>query len=94
MRMYAGNRARKLMLAFRHMFPVLVAFHSLVCALLIFLILLHSGRDAGLSGAFGVGSSSGSFGGSSAIVEKNLDRITVVVAVLFFISTYLLVKHY
>jgi preprotein translocase subunit SecG len=76
------------------MLALLIVFHSLVCGLLIFLILLHSGRDAGLSGAFGVGSTSGSFGGSSAIVEKNLDRITVVVAVLFFLSTYLLARHF
>jgi preprotein translocase subunit SecG len=76
------------------MLAVFIVFHSLVCVLLIFLILLHSGRDAGLSGAFGVGSTSGSYGGSSAIVEKNLDRITVVVAVLMFVSTYLLAKHY
>jgi preprotein translocase subunit SecG len=76
------------------MLALLIVFHSLVCVLLIFLVLLHSGRDAGLSGAFGVGSTSGSYGGSSAIVEKNLDRITVVVAVLMFVSTYLLAKHY
>jgi preprotein translocase subunit SecG len=76
------------------MLAVLIVFHSLVCVLLIFLILLHSGRDAGLSGAFGVGSTSGSYGGSSAIVEKNLDRITVVFAVLMFVSTYLLAHHY
>jgi preprotein translocase subunit SecG len=76
------------------MTAVLIVFQSLVCGLLVFLILLHSGRDAGLSGAFGVGSTSGSYGGSSAIVEKNLDRITVVVAVLFFVSTYLLSRSY
>ena len=76
------------------MLAVLIVFHSLVCVLLIFLILLHSGRDAGLSGAFGVGSTSGSYGGSSAIVEKNLDRITVVFAVLMFVSTYLLSRQY
>jgi preprotein translocase subunit SecG len=75
------------------MTAVLVIFHSIVCAVLVLMVLLHSGRDAGLSGAFGVGSTSGSYGGSSAIVEKNLDRITVVVAVLFFVSTYLLYKH-
>ncbi len=75
------------------MTAVFVIFHSIVCAVLVLMVLLHSGRDAGLSGAFGVGSTSGSYGGSSAIVEKNLDRITVVVAVLFFISTYLLYKH-
>ncbi len=76
------------------MTALFIVFQSIVCGLLIFLILLHSGRDAGLSGAFGVGSTSGSYGGSSAIVEKNLDRITVAVAVLFFLSTYLLARHY
>jgi len=76
------------------MLAVIIVFHSLVCGLLIFLILLHSGRDAGLSGAFGVGSTSGSYGGSSAIVEKNLDRITVVAAALLFVSTYLLAHYY
>lgn len=76
------------------MLAVLIIFQSLVCVLLIFLVLMHSGRDAGLSGAFGVGSTSGSYGGSSAIVEKNLDRITVVVAVLLFVSTYLLNRSY
>jgi preprotein translocase subunit SecG len=76
------------------MTAVLIVFQSIVCALLVFLILLHSGRDAGLSGAFGVGSTSGSYGGSSAIVEKNLDRITVVVAVLLFVSTYLLARNW
>ncbi len=62
----------------------------LLCVLLISLVLMHSGKDAGLSGAFGVGGGSGAYGGSSAIVEKNLTRITVIVAVLFFLNTYLL----
>jgi preprotein translocase subunit SecG len=69
---------------------VLVVIHVLLCVLLISLVLMHSGKDAGLSGAFGVGGGSGAYGGSSAIVEKNLTRITVVVAVLFFLMTYLL----
>lgn len=70
----------------------LVVLHSLNAVLLIFLVLLHSGKDAGLSGAFGVGGSSSSYGGSTAIVEKNLDRITVVSAILFFITTFFLAK--
>ena len=70
----------------------LVVLHSLDAVLLIFLILLHSGKDAGLSGAFGVGGSSSSYGGSTAIVEKNLDRVTVAAAVLFFITTFFLAK--
>lgn len=82
------------MLPFHPMLTVLVIAHSLMAVLVIFLVLLHSGKDAGLSGAFGVGASSSSYGGSSAIVEKNLDRITVVASILFFVTTYLLVKNY
>ena len=72
------------------MIAVFVVIHVLLCVLLISLVLMHSGEDAGLSGAFGVGGGSGAYGGSSAIVEKNLTRITVIVAVLFFLNTYLL----
>ncbi|HVH00768.1 MAG TPA: preprotein translocase subunit SecG [Miltoncostaeaceae bacterium] len=75
------------------MTAVLAVIHSLVSVLLIFLVLLHSGKDAGLSGAFGVGGSSSSYGGSTAIVEKNLDRVTVVSAILFFVTTFLLAKQ-
>ncbi len=71
----------------------LVVVHSINAVLLVFLVLLHSGKDAGLSGAFGVGGSSSSYGGSTAIVEKNLDRVTVVSAVLFFVTTFLLAKQ-
>jgi preprotein translocase subunit SecG len=70
----------------------LVVLHSLISVLLIFLVLLHSGKDAGLSGAFGVGGSSSSYGGSTAIVERNLDRITVVTAIVFFVTTFFLAK--
>ena len=55
------------------------------------LILLHSGKDAGLSGAFGVGSGGGPFGGGS-LVERNLDRWTVVFAILFVANVIALLK--
>ena len=71
----------------------LVVVHSINAVLLVFLVLLHSGKDAGLSGAFGVGGSSSSYGGSTAVVEKNLDRVTVASAILFFITTFLLAKQ-
>ena len=71
---------------------LLVVVHSLVSVLLVFLVLLHSGKDSGLSGAFGVGGSTSSYGGSTAIVEKNLDRITVVAAIVFFVTTFFLAK--
>jgi preprotein translocase subunit SecG len=70
----------------------LVVVHSINAVLLVFLVLLHSGKDAGLSGAFGVGGSSSSYGGSTAVVEKNLDRVTVASAILFFVTTFLLAK--
>jgi preprotein translocase subunit SecG len=59
--------------------------------ILIFLILMHSGKDAGLSGAFGVGSGAGPFGGGS-LVERNLNRWTVAFAVAFTANTIILLK--
>jgi preprotein translocase subunit SecG len=58
---------------------------------LIFLILMHSGKDAGLSGAFGVGTGAGPLGGGS-LVERNLNRWTILFAVLFVINTIVLIK--
>ncbi len=58
---------------------------------LIFLILMHSGKDAGLSGAFGVGTGAGPFGGGS-LVERNLNRWTIGFAVVFVINTIILIK--
>jgi preprotein translocase subunit SecG len=58
---------------------------------LIFLVLMHSGKDAGLSGAFGVGTGAGPFGGGS-LVERNLNRWTVAFAVVFAINTVILIK--
>ena len=59
--------------------------------ILIFLVLMHSGKDSGLSGAFGVGSGTGPLGGGS-LVERNLNRWTVAFAVLFVINTIVLLK--
>jgi len=72
-------------------FSILLVLTSL---LLIVMILLHKGRGGGLSDMFGGGVSSG-LGGSS-IAEKNLDRITIGVAVIWFaciISLGLLLKN-
>lgn len=62
-----------------------------IAVITIFLVLLHSGKDAGLSGAFGIGQSGSSFGGGS-LVERNLDRWTVFFAVLFVLNTLVLLK--
>ena len=52
---------------------------------LIVLVLLHSGRGGGLSDMFGAGM--GSTAAGSTVVEKNLDRITVVLSLIFGFST-------
>jgi len=62
-----------------------------LCVVLVFLVLMHSGKDSGLSGAFGVGTGAGPFGGGS-LVERNLNRWTIVFAVAFVINTILLIK--
>ena len=62
-----------------------------LCVVLIFLILMHSGKDSGLSGAFGVGTGAGPFGGGS-LVERNLNRWTVGFAIAFVINTIVLIK--
>jgi preprotein translocase subunit SecG len=63
----------------------------IISVVLIFLVLLHSGKDAGLSGAFGIGSGGSSIGGGS-MVERNLDRATVFFAVIWVLNTFLLLK--
>ena len=63
----------------------------IVSVVLIFLVLMHSGKDAGLSGAFGVGSGAGPLGGGS-MVERNLNRWTIFFAVLFVVNTIVLLK--
>ena len=62
-----------------------------LCIALVFLILMHSGKDAGLSGAFGVGTGAGPLGGGS-LVERNLNRWTVGFAIAFVINTIVLIK--
>jgi len=62
--------------------------HVILSAALIGLILMHSGRDAGMGG---MGFTPASQGGTH-IVERNLTRLTVVVAVLFFTNTIVLFR--
>jgi len=59
----------------------------LLAVILIVLILMHSGKDAGLSGMFNPGQSN--FGGT-AVMERNLNRFTILVAVLFVANGILL----
>jgi preprotein translocase subunit SecG len=68
----------------------LSVFQVFVAVILIFLVLLHSGKDAGMSGAFGVGTAGGSSGGS--LMERNLDRWTILFAIVFVLNTIVLLK--
>ncbi len=70
---------------------ILSGLQIILSVVLIVLILLHSGKDAGLSGAFGVGTGGGPFGGGS-LVERNLNRWTVAFAVLFVANVIALLK--
>ena len=72
------------------MYTVFSVVQVFVAVVLILLVLLHSGKDAGMSGAFGVGVAGGSTGGS--MMERNLDRWTILFAVLFAANTIVLLK--
>ncbi|CAN5671094.1 preprotein translocase subunit SecG [soil metagenome] len=64
---------------------ILVGVHVFVAAGMLVLVLLHSGKGGGLSDMFGGGMGAAAQG--STVVEKNLDRITVVAAVIFIFTT-------
>ena len=70
------------------MLPVFVFLHFVISIALVVLILLHSGRDAGMGGLGFVPTSQG----GTHIVERNLTRLTVVVATLFAINTVILFR--
>jgi len=70
---------------------ILSGLQIILSVTLIVLILLHSGKDAGLSGAFGVGTGGGPFGGGS-LVERNLNRWTVGFTILFTADIIALLK--
>ncbi len=68
---------------------IAIVIHSILSVAVIALVLLHSGKGGGLSDVFGGGMSTSNLTGST-VVERNLDRLTVVVGVLFGISTFVL----
>jgi preprotein translocase subunit SecG len=63
----------------------LLTLHVIVSLTLIFLVLLHSGRGGGLSDMFGGGLGASAAG--STVVEKNLDRMTIIGALIFTFTT-------
>jgi preprotein translocase subunit SecG len=64
---------------------ILVSIQVLVSIGLIFSILLHSGKGGGLSDMFG--GSMGAAAAGSTVVERNLDRLTVTLAIVFAFTT-------
>jgi preprotein translocase subunit SecG len=63
----------------------LVALHMLLAITCITTVLMHSGKDAGLSGAFGVGSYQST--GGTQIMERNLTRVTIIAGILLVCTT-------
>jgi preprotein translocase subunit SecG len=64
---------------------ILVAAHLIISLLLITLILMHSGKDAGMASTTGF-----SFASQASVMERNLTRYTVITGIAFFATTFLL----
>ncbi len=64
----------------------LIALQLVICLLLIVLVLLHSGKDAGMSSVTGF-----SFAAQASVMERNLTRYTIIAAVVLFINTFILI---
>lgn len=64
---------------------ILVAAHIVVSLVLLVLILMHSGKDAGMASSTGF-----SFASQASVMERNLTRYTIIAGVVFFITTFLL----
>ena len=70
---------------------ILSGLQVILAVIVIVLVLMHSGKDSGLSGAFGVGTGAGPFGGGS-LVERNLNRWTIGFSILFVVNVIVLLK--
>jgi preprotein translocase subunit SecG len=62
---------------------ILVTIHLLVSILLIVLVLLHTGKDSGMSSLTGF-----SFASQASVMERNLTRYTVITGIVFFMTTF------
>jgi preprotein translocase subunit SecG len=65
---------------------ILITLQLVLAVLVIVLILLHSGKDAGMASVTGF-----SFASSASVMERNLTRYTIIVGVLWFLNTFLLI---
>ena len=64
---------------------IVAPLHIVSALALVFLVLLHSGKGGGLSDMFGGGAGAAAAG--STVVERNLDRVTVIAALVFGFSS-------
>jgi preprotein translocase subunit SecG len=69
---------------------IVIFLHVIFSILLVTLVLMHSGRDSGIGSIGGVGGQ----GGGQHVMERNLDRVTVIVALLYLATTLTLAKIY
>ena len=67
----------------------IVVFHIIFSGLLVMFVLMHRGSGGGLSDVFGGGVAGGAQG--SAVVERNLDRLTILTALAFAVTNVTLV---
>jgi len=65
---------------------ILIAVQLVLAVIVIVLVLLHSGKDAGMASVTGF-----SFASSASVMEKNLTRYTIIACVLFFLNTFVLI---
>ena len=71
---------------------ILSGLQIILSVVVMLLILMHSGKDAGLSGAFGVGTGGGGPFGGGSLVERNLDRWTIAFGLLWVANVIVLLK--
>lgn len=64
---------------------ILIATHLVIAVVLIVLILLHSGKDSGMSSVTGF-----SFAAQASVMEKNLTRYTIIAGVAFIVMSFVL----
>jgi preprotein translocase subunit SecG len=64
---------------------IFVVVQLVLSIVLIVLVLMHSGKDAGMASVTGF-----SFASSASVMERNLTRYTIITGVLWFLNTFLL----
>lgn len=70
------------------MTPIFVIIHVIASLMLILFVLLHAGRGGGVSEMFGGGMQTQAMG--STVMERNLDRVTIITAIVFTGTTIIL----